>query len=59
MTDQRRIITLATDFGAADGTVGAMIGVIKSICPTAEIVSVTSAIPPHDVVRGAWALLFG
>ena len=36
------IITLITDFGPADGTVGAMIGVIQSICPEAEVVNVTS-----------------
>jgi len=52
----RPIITLTTDFGAADGTVAAMIGVIKSICPEAEVVSVTSGVPPHNIPRGAWAL---
>ena len=50
------LITLTTDFGCADGTVGAMIGVIKSICPTAEVVSIAHDIPPHDIVHGAWAL---
>lgn len=57
VVNQRPIITLTTDFGSADGTVGAMIGVIKSICPDAEVVAVTSGVPAHDVVRGAWALL--
>lgn len=51
-----RLITLTTDFGCADGTVGAMIGVIKSICPVAEVVSIAHDIPPHDIVHGAWAL---
>lgn len=50
------LITLTTDFGYADGTVGAMIGVIKSICPVAEVVSIAHDIPPHDIVHGAWAL---
>lgn len=50
------LITLTTDFGYADGTVGAMIGVIKSICPDAEVVSIAHDIPPHDLVHGAWAL---
>ena len=50
------IITLTTDFGMADGTVGAMIGVIKSICPDAEVVNLASDVPAHDIVRGAWAL---
>jgi S-adenosylmethionine hydrolase len=53
----RPIITLTTDFGSADGTVAAMIGVIKSICPEVEVISVNSGIPPHDIPRGAWALL--
>ncbi len=52
----RPLITLTTDFGYADGTVGAMIGVIKSICPAAEVVSIAHDIPPHDIVHGAWAL---
>ena len=50
------LITLTTDFGYADGAVGAMIGVIKSICPSAEVVSIANDIPPHDIVHGAWAL---
>lgn len=33
-----------------------MIGVIKSICPNAEVVSIAHDIPPHDIVHGAWAL---
>lgn len=56
MADQRPIITLTTDFGFADGTVGAMIGVIKSICPQAEVVHLAADIPPQDIHRGAWAL---
>ncbi len=52
----RPLITLTTDFGTADGTVAAMIGVIKSICPDAEVIGVNSGIPAHDVPRGAWAL---
>ncbi|GAB4323410.1 MAG: SAM-dependent chlorinase/fluorinase [Candidatus Zixiibacteriota bacterium] len=56
MADHSPIITLTTDFGFADGTVGAMIGVIKSICPQAEVVNLATDIPPQDVHRGAWAL---
>ncbi len=51
------LITLTTDFGLADGTVGAMIGVIKSICPEAEVINVASDVPRQDIHRGAWALL--
>jgi S-adenosyl-L-methionine hydrolase (adenosine-forming) len=55
--DQRApIITLTSDFGLAYGTVGAMIGVIKSICPDAEVVNLASDIPAHDIPRGAWAI---
>lgn len=50
------LITLTTDFGLADGTVGAMIGVIKSICPEAEVINVASDVPPQDLYRGAWVL---
>lgn len=53
----RPLITLTTDFGTADGTVGAMIGVIKSICPEAEVFNMGADIPAHDIARGAWALL--
>lgn len=38
------IVTLATDFGTADGYVAAVKGVIKSISPNAEIIDVT-----HDL----------
>jgi len=51
-----RIITLTTDFGTADGFVGAMKGVILSICPDARIVDITHDIPPQDVLSGALTL---
>ena len=57
MPSSHPIITLTTDFGMADGTVGAMIGVIKSICPAAEVINLAADVPSHDIVRGAWALL--
>lgn len=50
------LITLTTDFGMSDGTVGAMLGVIKSICPSAEIANIAHDVPPQDIVHGAWAL---
>ncbi len=56
MTSPLPLITLTTDFGNSEGTAGAMIGVIKSICPEAEVLSVAHDIPPHDIVHGAWAL---
>jgi S-adenosyl-L-methionine hydrolase (adenosine-forming) len=35
------IITIATDFGTADGYTAALAGVVKSIAPNSEIISVT------------------
>lgn len=49
-------ITLTTDFGTADGYVGAMKGVILSIAPGAAIHDLTHAIGPQDVRGAAFAL---
>ena len=50
------IITLTTDFGTADGFVGALKGVILSLAPHARIVDVTHDVPPQDVRAAAFAL---
>lgn len=50
------IITLTTDFGSADGYVGAMKGVILGIAPHARIVDITHQLPPQDVRAAAWVL---
>jgi len=50
------IITLTTDFGARDGYVGAIKGVILSIAPQSTIVDIAHGIPPQDVAAGAVAL---
>jgi len=50
------IVTLLSDFGTADGFVGAMKGVVLSRAPDARVVDLTHDIPPHDVHAGAWAL---
>jgi S-adenosylmethionine hydrolase len=39
------IITLTTDYGATDSYVGAMKGVLLSICPKATLVDLTHEIP--------------
>lgn len=52
----RRIITLLTDFGTADGFVGAMKGVILARAPDAQVVDLTHEIPPQSIHHGAWAL---
>jgi S-adenosyl-L-methionine hydrolase (adenosine-forming) len=50
------IVTLLTDFGTADGYVGAMKGVILGINRDARIVDVTHEVRPQDVAGGAFAL---
>jgi S-adenosylmethionine hydrolase len=50
------LVTLLTDFGAADTYVAEMKGVILGIAPGATIVDATHAVPPGDVRAGALAL---
>jgi S-adenosyl-L-methionine hydrolase (adenosine-forming) len=50
------IVTLLTDFGAADYFVGAMKGAALSVNPRAQLVDLTHEIPAHDVEAGAFAL---
>ena len=50
------IITLLTDYGHDDDFVGVCHGVIRSICPEAQIVDITHGIPRYDVRRGALVL---
>jgi S-adenosyl-L-methionine hydrolase (adenosine-forming) len=45
----RRIITLLTDFGTADGYVGEIKGVLLSRVPDAHVVDITHDIPAQDV----------
>jgi len=47
------IITLTTDFGSADGYVGAMKGVILSLAPDVALVDISHAVTPHNVRHGA------
>jgi len=50
------LVTLTTDFGTADGYVGAMKGVLLSRCRDVCIVDVSHEIPRHDVGHAAYAL---
>jgi len=50
------IITLTTDFGEADGYVGAMKGVILGIAPEARIVDISHDIEPQNVRQAAYVL---
>jgi S-adenosylmethionine hydrolase len=52
----RDIITLTTDFGAADHFVGAMKGVILSIRAGARIVDITHEVQPYDIPGGGFAI---
>jgi hypothetical protein len=50
------IVTLTTDFGTADGYVGAMKGVLLRGAPDATLIDITHDVPGHDVVAAAFAL---
>ncbi len=50
------IITIISDFGTADGYVGAMKGLILSICPQIQLVDISHSIPPQDLYRTAFTL---
>lgn len=50
------VLTLTTDFGTADGYVGAMKGVIADIAPHARVLDLTHEIPRQDVRTAAFAL---
>jgi S-adenosylmethionine hydrolase len=48
------ILTLTSDFGAADHYVGAMKGVILGICPRACIVDISHEVKPYQIAEGAY-----
>lgn len=50
------MITLTTDFGAADGYVGAMKGVMLSIAPSATLVDISHDIAPGNIQQAAFVL---
>jgi len=50
------LVTLTTDFGLADGYVGAMKGVILSCAPSAQVIDIAHNVPRHDITAGAFAL---
>lgn len=53
---QTPLITLTTDFGAADGYVGTMKGVILGIAPDARLVDLSHEIAPQNVREAAFVL---
>jgi S-adenosylmethionine hydrolase len=56
MTSPQPILTLTTDFGAQDGFVGTLKGVIWGICPAAQIADISHEILPQNILQGAFAL---
>jgi hypothetical protein len=50
------IITLTTDFGTADGYVGAMKGRILTINRGAAVVDISHEVLPQNILHGAWCL---
>jgi S-adenosylmethionine hydrolase len=53
---RRPILTLTTDFGASDHYVGAMKGVILSVCPQAQIVDICHDVTPFQIAEGAYVI---
>ncbi|HUM05437.1 MAG TPA: SAM-dependent chlorinase/fluorinase [Terriglobales bacterium] len=49
----RPIITLTTDFGTNDHFVGTMKGVILEMVPDAQLIDISHAVQPFDVLDGA------
>lgn len=52
----RPIITLTTDFGLNDHFVGTMKGVLLEIVPEAQIIDISHAVQPFDILDGALAI---
>jgi hypothetical protein len=50
------IVTLLTDFGLDDGTVGVVKGVLLGIAPQARLVDISHGIKPQDVRAAAFVL---
>jgi S-adenosylmethionine hydrolase len=56
MDPRPAVVSLTTDFGAADHFVGVMKGVVLAINPLAALVDITHGVPPQDVAAGAYQL---
>lgn len=50
------VIAMLTDFGTTDIYVGIMKGVIATFAPSAQVIDITHAVPPQDVIQGAYLL---
>jgi len=56
MPKQPPVIALLTDFGARDHYVGAMKGVILSVCPNVRIIDLSHEVGPQGVAEAAYLL---
>jgi len=52
----RPVVTLLTDFGAADHYVGAMKGVMLGICPAAHLIDISHDIAQYAITEAAFTL---
>lgn len=50
-------IALITDFGTQDSYVGAMKGVIATLCPTTQLIDITHDLPPQDLYAARFTVL--
>lgn len=50
------LITLLTDFGVVDPSVGACRGVVNAIAPGVDLADISHNIPPYDITGhlGTW-----
>jgi S-adenosylmethionine hydrolase len=53
---RKPLITLTTDFGQTDHFAGAMKGVIKTICPAAELIDITHDLTPFAIEEAAFTI---
>jgi S-adenosylmethionine hydrolase len=53
---KRSVITLLTDFGVSDHYVGAMKGVLSSVCPAAQLIDISHQIAPYAIPEAAFTL---
>lgn len=52
----KKLIALITDFGIADGSIGIMKGIIKSVSDKIDIQDITHEIEPFNIQQAAYAL---
>lgn len=50
------LVTLTTDYGLRDGYAAAVKGTMLTLAPSVQIVDVTHAVPPQDVMEAAFVL---